>query len=278
MSMGSANDIDCPSQEVKVGSQADAQGGTHAVSAHVQMGRCLVCLILLIAVAGMFAPLRGAETTEGFTPPHAYPVDRYETGWNRNPFTLKTAPVAVAKTSFATDLAIGSYFGSKDNPTVVVVNTKTGERTSLRLADATPDGLCLKTLTIKPSRKDVVAEVTLGGESAILRFNDSYLRQLTAEKGSPGTPANAKGELGEKTAAGAATKPLPDAQRTATKGSSSQHVPAAPSIARNSAFPNMANPTTHFVHPAVSSGKGVPTTTTRRLQTVPVGKVDRPGR
>ncbi len=86
---------------------------------------------VLAMLALAFGRTASAETA--FTPPERYPVDRYESEWNKNPFTLKTAPIAVTKASFAENLAIGSYYGSKDKPTVTVVNTKTGERTRLQL-------------------------------------------------------------------------------------------------------------------------------------------------
>ncbi|WP_075090760.1 hypothetical protein [Verrucomicrobium spinosum] len=42
-----------------------------------------------------------------FEPPQRHPQSRYEQDWARNPFTLKTAPVAIESQSFAKDLALG---------------------------------------------------------------------------------------------------------------------------------------------------------------------------
>ncbi len=119
---------------------------------------------------------------EGFAPPSSYPADRYEAEWDKNPFTLKTAPVALQKASFAQDLAIGSYFGASSDPTVIVVNTKTGERLPLRTGGKAPNGMELKSVSIKPVRKETSAVVALSGETAVLRVDETFIRQNAARQ------------------------------------------------------------------------------------------------
>lgn len=136
------------------------------------------CLMLLIISCTTLAAQEGGSA---FVPPQAYPVSRYEAGWNKNPFTLKTAPVVAASASFAADLAIGAYYGDAENPTVVVVNTKTGERTQVKKDKPAANGMQLVGVTLgSGGRKDVAAEVTLGKETAKLQFNDGYVKQLAA--------------------------------------------------------------------------------------------------
>lgn len=115
-----------------------------------------------------------------FTPPQAYPIVRYEAGWNKNPFTLKTARVVAAQVSFARDFAIAAYFGDTEDPTVVVVNTKTAERIQLKKTRAAANGMQLKSVALGSGRKDMTVEVTLGSETAELRFNDQYTKQMAA--------------------------------------------------------------------------------------------------
>lgn len=148
----------------------------------------------VVFLGGGLAALRAQES---FTPPQAYGADRYEREWQMNPFTLKTAPVALAKVSFAQDLAIGSFYGDRDNPTVVVVNTKTHDRTKLQKDQPSADGLTLVSWSLQPSRKDTSAEISLGGEKAVIHYDNSYIRQASAEgagsgarpPGAPGTAA-----------------------------------------------------------------------------------------
>ena len=146
-----------------------------------------VCFCLL-ALGAALAQLDAAV----FTPPQAYPVDRYEAGWGRNPFTLKTAPVIVENASFAIDLAIAGISGDTANPTVTVVNIKTHERFRLKLGQPGANGMLLKHVKRAESRKDSVVEITLGSETSKLQYDNSYLKQVaatsTAKAAPPGNP------------------------------------------------------------------------------------------
>lgn len=132
-------------------------------------------LLLMLAVSAL-----AQQEVSSFQPPQAYEVNRYEAGWNKNPFTLKTAPPVVESESFAKDLAIGTYYGDSANPTIVVVNTKTKERISLRRDQPSTSGISLRSVSLGSSRKDVVAEIILGSETATIRFNDSYVKQMAS--------------------------------------------------------------------------------------------------
>ncbi|RBP39036.1 hypothetical protein DES53_11060 [Roseimicrobium gellanilyticum] len=115
-----------------------------------------------------------------FTPPQQQPIERYETSWQKNPFILKTAPVVEAAQSFAQDLAIASMYQLGVEATVVVVNTKTRERTILRGNQPAPTGLRVKLASIKDSQKDSSAVVEMGGKEATLRYDTTYLKQRIA--------------------------------------------------------------------------------------------------
>jgi hypothetical protein len=136
----------------------------------------------IVALLAMGCQIAIAQE-ENFTPPQAYPVDRYEAGWNKNPFTLKTAPVALERTSALQDLAIGSLFGLRSDPIVVVVNTKTGARTRLKTGETAQNGMLLKSVSVQETQKDTSAEVAMNGETAVLKFDYDFYRQNA-------TPAN----------------------------------------------------------------------------------------
>lgn len=136
-------------------------------------------LLLSLTIA---ASMSSADETSAFTPPKAYPVARYEAGWSKNPFTLKTAPVPVDNPSFAKDLAVATYYGDAENPTIVVVNTKTHERFSLRKDRPAKNGMTLGTVTLADSRKDVTVEVTMGSETSELKFDSGYIQQMAASQ------------------------------------------------------------------------------------------------
>ncbi len=139
----------------------------------------LALLILVLASRSFVC----AQSDAVFTPPNAYPVSRYEAGWNKNPFTLKTAPVLLESASFAKDLAIGTYYGDAADPTVVLVNTKTHERIPLRKGKPGANGMKLGEVKLGGSRKDITAEVTMGAETSQIHYDDAYLKQVAASEG-----------------------------------------------------------------------------------------------
>ncbi len=140
------------------------------------MTRHCFCLLFLLA------PLRGmlAQEHAVFTPPQAYPTARYEADWRRNPFTLKTVVPLAAQDPFAKDMAIGAHYGTAENPTVVVVNTKTHERILLRKDKPAANGMRLKSVHVAITRSECEAEIVLGAQTAVVKYDVAYLGQLTA--------------------------------------------------------------------------------------------------
>ncbi|MFC5456742.1 hypothetical protein [Prosthecobacter fluviatilis] len=165
----------------------------------------IFCLLLAMHAA---APLRAQEPAV-FTPPQAYPASRYEAGWSKNPFTLKTAASLLAQDSFARDLAIGAHYGAAESPTVVIVNVRTGERTPLRKDHPSPSGLRLISVHLTSRRAECRVEISQGSQVASLTYDAAYLSQLAAAETSrmaTSKPAPA--------AKGGQLPPLPSAKRT----------------------------------------------------------------
>jgi hypothetical protein len=139
-----------------------------------------------------FGQLGAQTSSSGFTPPRAYDVTRYEAGWARNPFTLKTAPAPPAASSFAKDMVIGAYFGSSDSPTVVLVNTKTHERLRLKPGETATNGITLHSVSTGLRRSDWTVEVHgQRGEVAHLGFDENYLTQQAAKVAKSPSPVAA---------------------------------------------------------------------------------------
>ena len=144
---------------------------------------------VLLIISVLLAPgIGSAQDAAVFTPPTKYPVDRYEAGWNKNPFTLKTAPAVVESASFAKELVIGAYYGDASNPTVVLINTKTQERIRLKKAQPASNGMKLESVNLGGARKENFAEVTLGSETSKIHFDDTYLRQMAAAEAAKAPP------------------------------------------------------------------------------------------
>lgn len=140
--------------------------------------------LLLILMLG----LRCMAAQDTFKVPERYDAKRYEADWARNPFTLETAPVAAPDNPFAKDLAVASFYGDKANPTVVVVNTKTHQRYTLRKGKESEQGWKLGEVQLGASRQNISAEIWMGNERAVLNYDSEYVRALasTAPQGAPG--------------------------------------------------------------------------------------------
>ncbi|WP_075089973.1 hypothetical protein [Verrucomicrobium spinosum] len=99
--------------------------------------RSIELVMLICAVPFLLGS--DVEAQQTFVPPEPFPAEKYENGWRKNPFTLKTAPVAIQRESFAKNLALGSMYDDAEGVTcVVVVNTKTRERTRLKGQEPPP--------------------------------------------------------------------------------------------------------------------------------------------
>lgn len=242
----------------------------------------------VILAAAMVQVATWNLAAEPFAPPMAYPADRYESGWMMNPFTLKTAPTAIQKESFAKDLALGGVYGPVDKPIVSFVNTKTRKRTKLSPGETDENGLFLKAVYVKPSRKDTYAEVTMGGDAATIRYDNALIAQLAASGPAAGAPAPGGAGQGPPPAAGhmggAPNAPgAPPVITRAPQGGNPPVTPGAPGGAPQGGYtPNpysVSGAPPASTPPAATNGTGnMPTPMRRRLQTVPVAPTNNTGR
>ena len=140
----------------------------------------LLCSSLLLAGTAM--------AVEAFVPPQSYPASRYEPGWEKNPFTLKTAPVVVQKESFVKDWTLGAIGGRAASPTVTVVNRQTHERVSLHGDIADKNGMKVLAVHNEPVSKNISVEVEMAGNVGTLTYDDAFLKTLSASPGNSKNP------------------------------------------------------------------------------------------
>lgn len=145
-------------------------------------------------ITGLGSGLVQAESS--FTPPQGYSQERYEEGWKRNPFTLRTAPVAVTRDSFAKDLVLHNSYSIGDKRTVILANTKTRERIRLTSDTAAPDGMVLKSYNQGGSRKEAFVVLEHRGETATVRYDDNFIKQMAtaAPRATKSTQMDQEGE------------------------------------------------------------------------------------
>lgn len=226
--------------------------------------------------------LAHAAAQEAFTPPQAYPAGRYEAGWNKNPFTLKTAAVAIAKESIADKYVIAAYYGSSTNPTVVIADKTTRDRTPLKLGQPAANGMTLKSASIKPSRKETSAEITLGDETVTVHFDNSFISQMAAQGGVVAQPGAGQANVAGQPAMMAMNNPAAAAVNKPGMAGAPQ---GAPGNVRPT-LPPGTQPNPYSVMPpqgagtnvqnAINASGNVPTPVRRRLLTAPVPQTPSP--
>ena len=203
---------------------------------------------------------------ETFVPPEAYPVDRYESGWMKNPFTLKTAPVAIAKDSFAKDLVLGSMYQVDSDITVIVVNTKTRERTSLKNQQPASNGMRVKEAALKDTKKESYVIVESAGEEATLHYDDAFLKQMVASNSAATNPSvNVPAKQPARLPAMPQTSAPGMPPGVPMPGSNKQQAPPMPG-AEAPAPPNLPP---GYRPPETNSGQPAPTINRRRMLTAP---------
>lgn len=227
------------------------------------MFRCLLTFVLLST--GLASP-----AAEDFHGPEAYPVDRYVPLWNKNPFTLKTAPAAIQKESFARDLALAGITRIGDVTTVLLVNTKTREYLRLKNEELHASGMKVKTVNMKDTRSESSVEVIMGAETSVLKYDDGFLKQMAAQVPTPNAmPGNAPNNPGI---------PVPVVPGSALP----QQVLPGGGAAPQTNGTGMINPDGRSGLPQVplpvngspmaNDPRLVPTVPTRRVRTAPVGR------
>ncbi|QIF05182.1 hypothetical protein [Roseimicrobium sp. ORNL1] len=94
----------------------------------------------------------------------------------------KTASVVTEAPAFARDLAIGSMYQLGGEITVVLVNTRTHERTMLRGSEPSFDGMRVKQASIRDTRRESSVVVEMGGKDATLYYDASYFKQMGSSR------------------------------------------------------------------------------------------------
>lgn len=152
---------------------------------HTKNRHAMKCLFMVLILLEVHVQ---SENPSSFTPPHPYSLSRYETMWEKNPFTLKTTPAVEQRAPFADHLVIASVYGNLADPTVVLANIKTHERIRLQTSRANGSGIQLVRLHRgNGKRDDMLAIVSMGAERSEIRYGTDYLKQVSASGGTQPT-------------------------------------------------------------------------------------------
>lgn len=156
-----------------------------------------------------------AATATAAVIPQAFPRDRYEASWKKNPFLLKTAPVVQAKESWGTDYALTSIAKISGTYRVSIKNKKTGESKRLTEGSDANGEFKIVNVNLQPDRKSSSVEVEKGGEKVSLTY-DATMMAPQGRGGAPG--AGPGGRPGMPTLPGqpGGSIPMPTIRTTST--------------------------------------------------------------
>lgn len=114
-----------------------------------------------------------AAEEDGPAIPIAYDVSRYDSIWDKNPFTRKVAVIAQAKVDWGQDWALAGMFSHKGKVRVSIRNKQTNE--FKRVTDEYKDGDEFKLVkaNFNRSRKQASAEIEKSGDVATLKYDET---------------------------------------------------------------------------------------------------------
>lgn len=137
-----------------------------------------------VAVAPAPAPVEPPTPAEAAIPA-AFPLGRYEESWKKNPFMLKTAPVAVVKLSFAEDWALASISKRDGKAVVRIQNKKTGERRMVKETPEKDEEFRLVKANVSRNYKESTAEIAKGDEMATIKHDETLAAARAPVPGAP---------------------------------------------------------------------------------------------
>ena len=125
--------------------------------------------------------------------PIAYDASRYESAWENNPFTRKVAAMAQPVVNWAQDWVLLSMYNNRGKVRVSIRNRQTSEVKRIGDGSAEKEFTLVKA-NFHRSRSEASAEISRGGETAIIKY-DETMAPLTINNVSANTPAAANGQV-----------------------------------------------------------------------------------
>lgn len=125
-------------------------------------------------------PTPGDDSVKADNPPEAevaipapYDISRYQSTWEKNPFTLKTKAVAQATVNWAQDWALAGMFNYSGKIRVSIRNKQTSEYKHISNQGKPEDEFRLVEANFNRNRNEASAKIAKGTEEAELKYEDS---------------------------------------------------------------------------------------------------------
>lgn len=109
--------------------------------------------------------------------PAPYDISRYQSTWEKNPFTLKTKAVAQTVVNWAQDWALAGMFNYAGKIRVSIRNKQTSEYKHISNQGKPDDEFRLVEANFNRNRNEASAKIAKGAEEAELKYDDSSAAQ-----------------------------------------------------------------------------------------------------
>jgi len=120
--------------------------------------------------AGDMAP---ENEEDGPAIPIAFDLSRYESTWDKNPFLLKTTPIAQPTVNWGQDWALAGMFSHNGKVRISIRNKQTNELKRITNEPKDGDEFRLVEAKFNRSRKEASAKIAKGGEEAELKYDEN---------------------------------------------------------------------------------------------------------
>ncbi|MCA1963572.1 MAG: hypothetical protein LDL31_06475 [Prosthecobacter sp.] len=105
--------------------------------------------------------------------PRAFGIERYQASWEKNPFLLKTTPIAQPTVNWGQDWALAGMFSYNGRIRVSIRNKQTNEFERITNENESKGGFRLIKANFSRNRKEASVVIAKGSQEAELKYDDS---------------------------------------------------------------------------------------------------------
>lgn len=218
----------------------------------------------------------GGEEPENADPiPQAYGIERYQASWDKNPFLLKTTPIAQPTVNWGQDWTLAGMSSFNGKIRVSIRNKQTNEFKRISNDEKAGEEFRLVRTEFSRNRKDALVVIAKGNQEAELKYDENAAPVTinNTTRSPAGANANAAAPPG-------GNPGLPQPGRTAVQNTAQP--PRGPSPGLAGAQPaNAANLQPGVVQPNLPGAQPASTTAptiSRRRQLIPAPVITPPAK
>lgn len=115
----------------------------------------------------------GDEAADAEAIPKPFGIERYQASWDKNPFLLKTTPIAQPTVSWGQDWTLAGMFSYNGKIRISIRNKQTNEFKRVTNEEKPGDEFRLVRTNFSRNRKDASVVIAKGSQEAELKYDES---------------------------------------------------------------------------------------------------------